>query len=320
MVWLFEITGKRNRISEGDDWHYNLRGDVIVTTDDAGNVLSQSYYEAYGEHKDSGAMPSDKHRANTKVEDADTSLLLEGHRYRLIGAGIFLSPDPLEYVDGLHRYAYCGFNPWGRFDPTGLKIVFINETGRYDPYKKITPSEGFEQRAKNYLKDLAKADPRLKMAINDLKKSERIHYIAPTERNSSNDLVGVYGISDGIAHSSITFLNENQIDKNTGEKVDSRDILAHEFTGHAWERDTPGRGWTNEGNILTGQMKNEEQAVRTQNIWRESQRNLWENTNGKEGQNIPNRETYNGKPVEDPEPYYSNLTKEYEKRQNKDED
>ena len=121
MVWLFEITGKRNRISEGDDWHYNLRGDVIVTTDDAGNVLSQSYYEAYGEHKDSGAMPSDKHRANTKVEDADTSLLLEGHRYRLIGAGIFLSPDPLEYVDGLHRYAYCGFNPWGRFDPTGLE-------------------------------------------------------------------------------------------------------------------------------------------------------------------------------------------------------
>ena len=101
--------------------HYNLRGDVIVTTDDAGNVLSQSYYEAYGEHKDSGVMPSDKHRANTKVEDADTSLLLEGHRYRLIGAGIFLSPDPLEYVDGLHRYAYCGFNPWGRFDPTGLQ-------------------------------------------------------------------------------------------------------------------------------------------------------------------------------------------------------
>ncbi len=100
--------------------HYNLRGDVIVTTDGAGNVLSQSYYEAYGEHKDSGAMPSDKHRANTKVEDADTSLLLEGHRYRLLGAGIFLSPDPLEYVDGLHRYAYCGFNPWGRFDPTGL--------------------------------------------------------------------------------------------------------------------------------------------------------------------------------------------------------
>ena len=93
---------------------------MIVTTDDAGNVLSQSYYETYGEHADYGAMPSDKHRANTKVEDADTSLLLEGHRYRLLGAGIFLSPDPLEYVDGLHRYAYCGFNPWGRFDPTGL--------------------------------------------------------------------------------------------------------------------------------------------------------------------------------------------------------
>ena len=112
--------------------HYNLRGDVIVTTDDAGNVLSQSHYETYGEHADYGAMPSDKHRANTKVEDADTSLLLEGHRYRLLGAGIFLSPDPLEYVDGLHRYAYCGFNPWGRFDPTGL-------------WGKLQPGSDFEK-------------------------------------------------------------------------------------------------------------------------------------------------------------------------------
>ena len=88
---------------------------MILTTDGAGNVLSQSHYETYGEHTDYGAMPSDKHRANTKVEDADTNLLLlEGHRYRLIDAGIFLSPDPLEYMDGLHRYAYCGFNPMGK--------------------------------------------------------------------------------------------------------------------------------------------------------------------------------------------------------------
>ena len=65
-------------------------------------------------------MPSDKHRANTKVEDTDTGLLLEGHRYRLLGFGAFLTPDPLEYADGLNFYAYCGFNPWGRFDPMGL--------------------------------------------------------------------------------------------------------------------------------------------------------------------------------------------------------
>ena len=32
----------------------------------------------------------------------------------------FTSPDPLEYIDGLNCYAYCGNNPWGRFDPYGL--------------------------------------------------------------------------------------------------------------------------------------------------------------------------------------------------------
>ncbi len=102
--------------------HYNLRGDVIVTTDSAGAVLSQSQYEAYGEHVDFGTMPVDKHRANTKVEDAETGLLLEGRRYRSLSYKTFMSPDPLEYVDGLNFYAYCGYNPWGRWDPLGLKI------------------------------------------------------------------------------------------------------------------------------------------------------------------------------------------------------
>lgn len=109
--------------------HYNLRGDVIVTTDSAGSVLSQSQYEAYGEHTDFGEMPTDKHRANTKVEDTETNLLLEGHRYRHLEYKTFMSPDPLEYVDGLNFYAYCGFNPWGRFDPDGLKVYATTAPG-----------------------------------------------------------------------------------------------------------------------------------------------------------------------------------------------
>ena len=98
--------------------HYNLRGDVIMTTESAGSVLSELWYTAYGEYEGFGVLPSDKYRANTKVDDGE--LILDGHRYRNKALMRFMSPDPLEYIDGLNCYIYCFNNPWGRFDPDGL--------------------------------------------------------------------------------------------------------------------------------------------------------------------------------------------------------
>ena len=99
--------------------YFNLRGDVIATSEPDGDVLSQSRYEAFAEHIDAGTMPPDKYRGNTKREE--DGLLNEGHRYRSIDLGVFMSPDPLEYVDGPNCYVYCNQNPWGRFDLTGLE-------------------------------------------------------------------------------------------------------------------------------------------------------------------------------------------------------
>jgi RHS repeat-associated protein len=98
---------------------YNLRGDVIMTLDTGNNVKSRSIYTAFGTHTDVGTIATDSHRANTKVEDSD-GLLNEGKRFRSLDYAVFLTPDPLEYVDGLNQYIYVGQNPWGSFDPLGL--------------------------------------------------------------------------------------------------------------------------------------------------------------------------------------------------------
>ncbi|MBR6389532.1 MAG: hypothetical protein IKS15_05380 [Opitutales bacterium] len=47
-------------------------------------------------------------------------MLNEGKRFRHLELGIFLTPDPLEYVDGFNPYIYCSQNPWGRWDSEGL--------------------------------------------------------------------------------------------------------------------------------------------------------------------------------------------------------
>ena len=76
-----------------------------------------------------GDIKTDSHRANTKVEDSG-NLLNEGKRFRQLEYGIFLTPDPLEYVDGYNPYIYCGQNPWGKWDPLGLSVYMMYYTGK----------------------------------------------------------------------------------------------------------------------------------------------------------------------------------------------
>ena len=49
-------------------------------------------------------------------------MLNEGKRFRHLDLGIFLTPDPLEYVDGFNPYIYVNQNPWGKWDPLGLAM------------------------------------------------------------------------------------------------------------------------------------------------------------------------------------------------------
>ena len=111
--------------------HYNLRGDIVATTDSGGSILSELRYLGNGDIKgSSGTQPADKFKHNTKrVEDGFVN---EGRRYRDIEMMRFISPDPLEYIDGLNCYAYCGNNPSGRFDPYGLyyDLSYLNEEDR----------------------------------------------------------------------------------------------------------------------------------------------------------------------------------------------
>lgn len=107
-------------------YHYNMRGDIITKTNHVGNITFLAQYEAFGECTEIMSNPDDnsRHRANTKESDP-TRLINDGRRYRDPKTGVFLTPDPLEYVDGLNLYTYCSNNPWSRFDAHGLNAYPI---------------------------------------------------------------------------------------------------------------------------------------------------------------------------------------------------
>lgn len=92
-----------------------------MSLDSNRNKSSSTYYFEFGQNEQlSGDITTDRHRANTKVED-ETNLLNEGKRFRHLELDVFLTPDPLEYVDGFNPYIYCNQNPWGKWDPLGLR-------------------------------------------------------------------------------------------------------------------------------------------------------------------------------------------------------
>jgi RHS repeat-associated protein len=98
----------------------NARGDVVAQTDTEGDITWSASYEAYGKRPVEEGANADRQRANTKEEDP-TGLLNEGHRYRDLETGTWLSRDPAGFVDGPNLYAYVRQNPWSKFDPLGLR-------------------------------------------------------------------------------------------------------------------------------------------------------------------------------------------------------
>ena len=113
---LYSIRGTTAKFSTS-----NGRGDIVAQTDANGNVTWYAAYEAFGTRAQESGTNSDPHRANTKEEDIANFLLNEGHRYRDLEAGIFLTRDPAGFVDGPNLYTYVNQNPWSKFDPEGLE-------------------------------------------------------------------------------------------------------------------------------------------------------------------------------------------------------
>ncbi|MGJ8660894.1 MAG: RHS repeat-associated core domain-containing protein, partial [Bacteroidota bacterium] len=76
-------------------------------------------YEAFGTRTEEDGTNVERQKANTKDEDPWGGLN-EGMRYRDLEFGIFITRDPMGFVDGPNVYTYVRQNPWSAFDPLGL--------------------------------------------------------------------------------------------------------------------------------------------------------------------------------------------------------
>lgn len=104
--------------------HTDGLGSPVARTDGAGNLISRTYYEPYG-NTAAGAQPTIGFTGH--VNDVDTGLTYMEQRYYDPVAGRFLSLDP-ETTDvktglGFNRYVYANNSPNRYVDPDGRDAV-----------------------------------------------------------------------------------------------------------------------------------------------------------------------------------------------------
>ena len=102
-------------------YHYDGSGSVVALSNSSGNSFQSYEYSAFGQVAASDPnFIANPYMYTGRRFDYETGLYYYRARYYNPYIGRFLQTDPIGYGDGINWYAYCGNNPVGRADPSGL--------------------------------------------------------------------------------------------------------------------------------------------------------------------------------------------------------
>jgi len=98
--------------------HSNWRGDVVMATDAAGNVVGEYAYTTFGEQLSATGTYTPRFTFSSKERDA-SGLVYHGFRYYSPVLCRWISEDPIRESGGLNLYQFCFNNPINRVDADG---------------------------------------------------------------------------------------------------------------------------------------------------------------------------------------------------------
>ncbi len=121
--------------SRTDSRYYYIKdhlGSIRVTFDKSGGVVNAQDYYSFGGILRSyitGALNDERYKFTGKERDTETNYDYFGARYYDSNLGRFLTVDPhSDLYPNLSPYIYCGNNPLGYIDPTGMDSTEASTT------------------------------------------------------------------------------------------------------------------------------------------------------------------------------------------------
>ncbi|HWA84172.1 MAG TPA: RHS repeat-associated core domain-containing protein, partial [Fimbriimonadaceae bacterium] len=103
------------------EYTFDSQGSVAQRLDASQNIITSSYYDAYGVENTTGT-PTDQFGYNGQSGyylDRETGLYLCQNRYFDPAGGRWVTRDPIGYAGGINVYGYCGSGPVGASDRSG---------------------------------------------------------------------------------------------------------------------------------------------------------------------------------------------------------
>ncbi len=105
-------------------YHFDALGSVVALSDAAGDTVQTYQYSVYGEAAVEDANHTNPYMFAGVRYDIEIGLYYNRARYYNPFTGRFLQADPVGYEAGMNMYAYCGNDPVGSTDPSGLRTSY----------------------------------------------------------------------------------------------------------------------------------------------------------------------------------------------------
>src|SRR6266481_1700315 len=125
------------RSSATSYYHADGLGSITSLSNGAG-ALAQTYgYDSFGKQTNSSGSLTNPFQYTARELDSETLLYYMRARYFDLGAGRFISEDPVQFDSGINFYEYVRNNPLIGVDPWGLStLVFDRAIGKLYVFDK----------------------------------------------------------------------------------------------------------------------------------------------------------------------------------------